>query len=150
MKKNIICIIITFLIGAIWYYFVLPPINIQSFDFWIWLFLMLGTFSITSLLSEVNTKGQIKTIKKKTTIPFILILVIAVSIVIINLILSPVFMSKKYATRININEDGVFTEDVKQVDFNALPLLDRDSSMKLGDRVMGQMPEMVSDRKSVV
>ena len=30
------------------------------------------------------------------------------------------------------------------VDFNSLPLLDKDSSQKLGDRVMGQMPELVS------
>ena len=39
---------------------------------------------------------------------------------------------------------GDFTTDIKQVDFSTLPLLDRDSSMKLGDRVMGQMPELVS------
>ena len=41
-------------------------------------------------------------------------------------------------------EDGNFIEDVALVDFNALPLLDKDSSQKLGDRVMGQLPELVS------
>ena len=30
------------------------------------------------------------------------------------------------------------------MDFNSLPLLDKDSSRRLGDRVMGQMPELVS------
>jgi hypothetical protein len=30
------------------------------------------------------------------------------------------------------------------VDFNSFPLIDKDSSRKLGDRVMGQMPELVS------
>ncbi|MFQ7300843.1 MAG: hypothetical protein ACLROI_02475, partial [Beduini sp.] len=34
--------------------------------------------------------------------------------------------------------------DISAVDFNSLPLLDKDSSSKLGDRVMGQMPELVS------
>jgi len=57
---------------------------------------------------------------------------------------SPFFNSKAYYNRINITEDAEFVDDVGQVDFNALPLLDKASSQKLGDRVMGQMPELVS------
>src|SRR5699024_3872116 len=46
--------------------------------------------------------------------------------------------------RITVNEETNFTDDIKQVNFDALPLLDKQSSQKLGDRVMGQMPELVS------
>jgi hypothetical protein len=65
-------------------------------------------------------------------------------IVIINFINSPLFMAGAYAKRIAIDESSTFTEDIKPVNFNALPLLDKESSQKLGDRVMGQMPELVS------
>ncbi|MBE6138870.1 MAG: CvpA family protein [Firmicutes bacterium] len=65
-------------------------------------------------------------------------------ILIINIMQSPFFNSKAYYNRINITEDAEFVDDVGQVDFNALPLLDKASSQKLGDRVMGQMPELVS------
>ena len=53
-------------------------------------------------------------------------------------------MSSKYASRIKINENTNFEEDIKEINFENLPLLDKDSSSKLGDRVMGQMSELVS------
>ena len=67
-----------------------------------------------------------------------------VSLILINLFLSPIFISKTYAKRINVIEDNSFIDDVKEVDFNSLPIIDKDSSSKLGDRVMGNMPELVS------
>lgn len=65
-------------------------------------------------------------------------------IVLTNTILSPVFISKTYSKRITVNENGNFTKDVKDVEINSLPVIDKESSRKLGDRVMGQMPELVS------
>ena len=53
-------------------------------------------------------------------------------------------MSDKYASRKVIDEDTNFNEDIKEIDFERLPLLDKESSSKLGDRVMGQMSELVS------
>lgn len=37
-----------------------------------------------------------------------------------------------------------FTTDIKEVDFSKTPLLDKDSSQKLGNRKMGEMTELVS------
>lgn len=37
-----------------------------------------------------------------------------------------------------------FSENIKEVDFNLVPLSDKDSSEKLGDRVMGGLPDLVS------
>ena len=144
MKKNLISLGITAVIGFVWYYLLLPPINIHSFDFWIFVFILVGIFSIISSFSKLNRISNIVSFSKGITIPFIGIISVMTVIGVGNMILSPVFQSNKYASRIEINETGVFTSDVKQVDFNALPLLDKDSSSKLGDRVMGQMPEMVS------
>ena len=144
MKKNLISLGITAVIGFVWYYLLLPPINIHSFDFWIFVFILVGIFSIISSFSKLNRISNIVSFSKGITIPFIGIISVMTIIGVGNMILSPVFQSNKYANRIEINETGVFTSDVKQVDFNALPLLDKDSSSKLGDRVMGQMPEMVS------
>ena len=70
-------------------------------------------------------------------------LVCIVGILLINFVLSPLFNSKSYVNRIDVL-DGEFIKDISLVDFNSLPLLDKDSSQKLGDRVMGQIPELVS------
>ena len=61
-----------------------------------------------------------------------------------NFILSPIFNSKAYYNRITISESEDFTNDIEEVDFAHIPLLDKDSSQKLGDRVMGQMTDLVS------
>ena len=81
---------------------------------------------------------------KKVGIISISIISVFLLISLINIINSPLFNAKSYYNRIAINEDNSFEEDVKPVDFKSLPLLDKDSSRKLGDRVMGQMTELVS------
>ena len=61
--------------------------------------------------------------------------------------MSPIFNASAYSKRINVIEDteeSNFTTEIEEVNFNSLPLLDKDSSSRLGDRVMGQMPELVS------
>ena len=72
---------------------------------------------------------------------------IPILIMIVNFVLSPMFNSKAFSKRITVVEDteeSNFITDVKEVDFDSIPLLDKDSSSRLGDRVMGQMPELVS------
>ena len=64
-------------------------------------------------------------------------------IIVLNFFLSPLFCSKSYYKRIKVS-DGDFSKEVSEVNFNKMPLLDRDSSEKLGDRQMGQMSELVS------
>ena len=56
---------------------------------------------------------------------------------------SPVINAAKYRDLMTV-EEGNFAEDIKQVDYNTIPLLDRDSASLLGDRKMGSMVEMVS------
>ena len=41
-------------------------------------------------------------------------------------------------------EERNFTEDISQVDYNTIPILDKDSAALLGDRKMGSMVDMVS------
>lgn len=153
MSKNkvlMIRIMITLLLTGLLYYIFLPPINITSMDFWVFLLYIVGIFYITSFLNVVNIT-EIFTSRKtfssriiKAGIIPICIAGILVLITLTNFVLSPLFRSKSYSNRITIDESHEFVEDVKEVNFNALPLLDKESSSKLGDRVMGQMPELVS------
>ena len=143
-KRNLICAGVTLLIGFILFYIFLPPINITSIDFWVYFLSLLLIYSFLSGTFCFDKKGRLIKMGLSTKITSISVFVIIALILGVNIILSPMFMSKKYANRIDINEDGDFTQDVMQVNVNQLPLLDKDSSSKLGDRVMGQMPEMVS------
>ena len=155
--KKILCIriLITILVMAILYYFLIPPINISSPDFWFFVVIGIGLFFVTGILKLFDSHQVIKSYMKmmngdysklslKSYYPYLILPAIILGIIPVNLICSSLFQAKSYANRIDVKEDTEFTKDVKPVDFNALPLLDKDSSEKLGDRVMGQMPEFVS------
>lgn len=126
----------------------LPPINLTAPSFWAYIFL---NFIICSFIVEsLSVKTKLKDIIINRRMPkfrsFYLfggLAIIIALIFVINFINLPLFMSDAYANRITIT-DGSFNEDVKEVDFNKLALLDKISSSKLGDRVVGQMTDLVS------
>lgn len=147
-KFWIIRIVLVLILVFAEYYFLLPPLNLSSPAFWTFLLVVIATYYVTSLLQLLDFKSAIFNLKlphqkKNYYFPMVFIGVILL-IIIVNVINSPIFSASSYAKRITINEKESFTEDVPPVDFNALPLLDKASSQKLGDRVMGQMPELVS------
>jgi len=151
MKKIFLITIIELIVGFIYFYVALPPLNISSAEFWSFVIFLLAILLV--LVTIFNFTGNIKTIftKKRITdyskgmIAIIAsILLIVVGMTVVNFFASPFFNAKSYANRIVIDETGNFIKDIEQVNFKSLPLLDRESSEKLGDRVMGQMNDLVS------
>lgn len=148
MKKfKILGYIIGIIIMAIIYYIMLPPINPTSLLFWgyvmigalIYIFIHIGDYSY-------EVKGKHTVITKAPIIAWWPSVAIGAGLLIIlvtNIVVGPMFNAQSWANRIAIN-NGVFTEEINEVDFNKIPLLDKDSSQKLGDRTMGQMSEYVS------
>lgn len=150
--KRVILNLVAFLISFIIYYVTLPAFNIHNFGMYGFLFVVLTIFSLANALcgehKDLVFSRRVKVSHdKKKVFGFYLyaaLIVCFLVIIVINFIYSPVFMSSKYASRIEINENTDFNTDIKEIDFNNLPLLDKESSSKLGDRVMGQMSELVS------
>ena len=152
MVKKIINIVITLIIGALLYYLTLPAINLNNMGFYSYIATLIIVYAVLEAFNretgiELFKKGKkISPIDYPKTSLICIGLVVTMFIVIgtINFIFSPMFNAKSYQTRIVIDESGNFTEDIEEVNFNQLPLLDRASSEVLGDRVMGQMSELVS------
>lgn len=147
--KHFIVILFTILFSGILYYFMLPPINPSSFAFWIYLVLIIGFYTLIAACSNLKIENNIlitKTPRQNDKFKYIWygFIVIFLAISFVNIINSPIFSAKSYYNRIFVNETGVFENDVTLVDTSKLPLLDKDSSSKLGDRVMGQMTDLVS------
>ncbi len=152
MKKNgtLISIVLTLIYTLVTYYLFYPAINIHNWGFWIFLFSIVivygcctAIFGLGIAISELF-RGIKKRKKNRAYLLLPIIPVIFLLILIVNFFLSPLFNAKAYYKRISVDTTGNFSTDIKEVDFNKLPLLDRDSSEKLGDRVMGQMSELVS------
>ena len=146
MKRKLINIGITLIIALFLYYFLLPPLNPSSFSFWLYLIIILIIYLSLSTFKamEIIIKGKRINIAKEYIILSSLIGGIFAFIILINLCLSPIFNASKYGQRITVDETHEFTEDVAKVDFSKIPLLDKESSSKLGDRKMGQATDWVS------
>jgi hypothetical protein len=145
---KIISLLITLVLGFIYYYFVLPPINITSGAFYSFLGFLLIVFTISNNIESVVNyfKDGIvpKGIIKKNIAVVSLFIFTSVMIFLVNFVLSPLFVSKTYSQRIKVDDTHVFIEDVKEVEANKLPVIDKASSIRLGDRVMGQISDLVS------
>lgn len=147
MKERMIRIVTTLVFALVIYYFMLPPLNFQDPIFWVFIGLVTACYFMIWTMVKI---GTLKTIlinkrnpgKKGLIISGVVVAFIGL-LILINILLSPLFNAKSYYQRISI-QDGNFEEDVAAVDFNKLALLDKDSSSKLGDRVMGQMTDLVS------
>ena len=141
LKKISIWTVIIWILGwGIAYLIILPPINPSSLMFW--------AFFGPALIIPIIVLLQIRALKNgfrkgKALWPVLVAIIIAAVIFGGMVFVSPVFNAKGFANRITMN-DAVFSDDIKEVDFNNLPLLDKDSSQKVGDRVVGQIPELVS------
>lgn len=142
--KRIINILLTLVFAFIYYYLALPAINIHNLGLYIYIALIIICYvCLNALTNVINLSKKLKTSSKESLI-ILVIPAIFILIIIWNFIESPLFMSSKYASRIEVDKTKEFTTDIKEVDFSKLPLLDKKSSQALGDRVMGQMSDLVS------
>ena len=133
--------VILWILGwGIAYFVIHPPINPMSLAFWF--FFGPAIIIPILLLAQIGSfKGGFK--KGKAMWPTIVAIILVVAIVGGMVVVSPIFNAKGYSSRITIT-DSDFETDIKPVDFNNLPLLDKESSQKVGDRVVGQIPDLVS------
>ena len=133
----------------IYYYVTIPAFNIHSTG--TWMFLIVGWLALVLLFSfrkfTFSRKGELKYQDKKgitfTKAGFavfgILLLVLAVG----SLLSSPIINAKKYQSLLTV-EEREFAKDIPQLDYDQIPLLDKDSAELLGNRKMGSMVEYVS------
>lgn len=150
MKRRIINILITLIIAALTYYVTLPAINLSNIGFYFYISFIILIFAILESLKKNKIELILKKDPKNINPPKILIYSFGfivgmfAIIVLANFICSPLFNASSYQKRIIVNENGDWDNDIPEVNFNQLPLLDKASSRVLGDRVMGQMSELVS------
>ena len=141
-SKKIILGIALVLLAGIYYYIALPAVNIHSSDTWFFLLFLLVVLAVAYAARKRLGRGEIR---KSRPMKFFLGLILGVGIVYLagTLLSSPVINAKKYQQLMTV-EEGDFAEDIEELSFDKIPLLDKDSAEILGDRKMGSMVDMVS------
>lgn len=152
--KALICAVIL----ALSFWFMLPPINLRSTDFWSFVCYCIVVLLIVSACSDVfialkralqgkKERASFKTRFKSFSAP-IKVGVLCIGVIIVLGILatfigSEIFNAKSYNGLLSMT-DGDFSSDVAEISREQIPVVDRDTASRLGQRKLGEMSDLVS------
>ncbi len=144
-----ILLIVVLLVAYWWFH---PPINIHSTDTWLFVavFVLLPLFVFWRAKSRTYETGNSKVDPSRTKAKaFKIMSWVPVVIALVGVLGAVASLSifpgnaAKYANVLQ-TQDADFAQDIQQVDYSEIPIIDRDSAALLGNRAMGNIPEYVS------
>ena len=151
IKHYLLALLITLLVGVIYFYFKLPAVNLQNTAFY-GLFLMLALVycfaylvvsSNLTKMKEAQPKEILKILKDTCAVPLVVCGGLLLLFIVGGLISSVIFRAPSYSSLMTV-VTGDFTQDVHQISFDQIPMLDKASAQRLGDRKLGELSDMVS------
>ena len=138
-KKNgtIIALILTLVFFLVSEYFTLLPINFRNIEFVIFFTTCFIGFNVLrcllSLTFDAFTKSSI-----------IISLLLVAYVFVGNVWSLPVFHASEYQSQLNVDTTADFYKDNEKVNYQSIPVVDRYSAERLGDRKMGEIVDYVS------
>lgn len=129
--------IITVIIALISEYALLIPLNPCSPQFILYFSFLLLIFNGVYFIFN---RGFNKIMKYSLILAGILIVLIPVG----TFISSPIFNAKSYQKQLVLDKKADFYKDNKTISYESIPVVDRESAIRLGDRKMGEMVDYVS------
>ena len=141
-KWKLLIVLFVILAAGLYYYIALPAFNIHSTGTWFLIIVLLVALAVFYGARRQIRPGEVRQ-NKGMRLLIGVILGVGVVYLVGTLLSSPIFNAKKYQQLMKV-EEGNFSEDIQELSFDKIPLLDRDTAVLLGDRKMGSMVEMVS------
>lgn len=150
-KKLIFSTIITLIVAAVAFYIVLPPLNIQSTDFWSFLTFIIVVFGVVNAVLSVNVKSYLQGNSKisikgnRFAIGIVIAALVPVAVIVIGTITSSAFFNaRSYASIVKV-EEAVFEEDMPETNtVTNIALMDSTSAITIGNRTLGALSNVVS------
>lgn len=147
-KRTVTNLIITLVFGLVYFYSKLPALNLQDPAFYTFVLLLSAVYCFLSILTQGLFKAESgrelwQSVKTHCAIPVFICIILAVIFIIGSLISSPIIRANAYRNLLEV-ETGDFTKEVNQISFDQIPMLDEASAMKLGDKKMGELADIVS------
>ncbi len=132
-----IALIITLIFGALVEWVILVPFNIRSVEFIGFLIFLLVIYIFLTLIFTARFNMFVK-------LPLILAVVLFLYNVLGGLTSLRVFNADRYQSQLYLDESADFYSDNQAISFDSIPVVDRQSSIVLGDRKMGEIVDYVS------
>ena len=153
MKKpgKVMLFIIILILAGLYYYIALPAINIHNPDIWRFLIYLSFLALLVYTLPKLKENGirinhfEWKEITTKPAFRILTGIFLGLGLIygIGSILSSPVINASKYQKLLTV-KNGEFTEDIAQISYDQIPLLDRASAEILGERKMGSLVDLAS------
>ena len=147
-KSVLLSLLVTVIVAAIYYYVQLPALNIKSPELYFFLVFLLVVYVVALAIFSGgrlrdDPKGFALFLKGHCKVPLVILALIIVVVAIGALSSALIFRAGDYSELLTpANSD--FTTDVNQISYDQIPMLDKDSADRLGDRKLGELSDMVS------
>ncbi len=150
-----IALLVTALVGFVYFYVSLPALNPQAGEFYSFLALLCVVYVICVFFLSAGpgdnvVRTPIERVKewfsfvKKQCLPVLIVFLLIMAVALVGEVISmPIFRAAAYRELLTV-QTGDFAADVEQNTFTQIPTLDRSSAEYLGDRQMGTLGDMVS------
>lgn len=148
-------IIVDVIAAFLLFWFTLPPLNPRSQDFWgfvltlaIICLIVFAVFHIEKLRGREFTVSdfradRLKRLGKKGKIIFGCVVGVVALFLVAYLSGAEIFNASRYSELLPL-EDGNFSQDVAELSMSQIPVVDRDTASRLGQRKLGEISELVS------
>lgn len=159
-KNTLIRILLSAVVLFLGYWFILPPLNLRSSQLYtfvifaiiavalIWSFT--GAFASVKATKKEYDKDHIKLslsalkeLKTSTKIVVGSVALVALILIVGNIIGAQIFNASKY-NKLIVMEDGDFVSEVSEIGKEQIPVVDKDTASRLGQRKLGEMADLVS------
>lgn len=147
LGRTMLNLLVTLIFAGIYYYVALPALNIHSGDLYVFIVLLCGVYALCAVLTSgfqgQGVKGYAGFLKKQCKVP-LFITAAALALAIVGGIVGwTVFRAGDYRELLQV-ENGDFAAEVEEISYTQIPMLDRNSATKLGNRKLGELADMVS------
>lgn len=132
-------VVVVALVACYWWFH--PALNLGSPQVWAWVCAICVLALLALSVAAARSATHAWVFRKLMFAP-----VAVIAAFLVGMLLSQPFVpgnAERYASVLKTT-DGVFAEDIEEVDYSEVPVIDRDSAALLGSRAMGSIPEYVS------
>ncbi len=151
LPRMLISLLITLVIGAVWFYISLPAINLHNTSFYSFVFILLLVYILVFMIvlgadtgrQDIHLKDYLSFAKNQCKAVVLVVIALAAIFVVGQIISAPILRAGSYHELLEVGT-GNFAEDIKPVSYDEIPMLDEASASVLGDRKLGELSDMVS------
>ena len=144
-RKIAVCLVITVILAAVLYYFMLPALNFKAIELYLYIaFVCLIYIGLMILSTKLFTQPEYGPyVRKQSRVPLIIIGVLAAVVLVGYLVGATIFRADDYSKLMTV-EEGDFAADVAEIDFSSVPVLDEASATTIAARTFGDLSDYVS------